>query len=49
MQGVDIIEHTNGKYYVFYILVCKGKTFLRMLMPSDICAHFSQIIDRCVT
>ena len=41
MQGEDVIEHTNDKPHVFYILVCK-EIFLSLLsfVPSIICVHF---------
>ena len=30
-----------------YILVCKRKKFLSILMPSVIRVHFSQLVDHC--
>ena len=40
MQREDNIEHTNGKVSCAYILVCKRKTCLSILVPSVICIHF---------
>jgi hypothetical protein len=36
MQGEDIVEHTIGKCHV-YVLVCKRKLFLNILMSRVIC------------
>ena len=51
MHGKCIIEHTNGPQqdlpYV-YIIVCKRKTILSILMPTIICAHCYNLINRCV-
>ena len=35
------------KCHVFYILVCKRKIFLSILMVGVICVHFSQLIYHC--
>ena len=32
---------------VFYILECKRKIFLSILMACVICVHFNQLVDHC--
>jgi hypothetical protein len=49
MEGEDILEHTNGKFHGVYILLCKRKIFLSILMSSVICVHISQLVDHYVT
>jgi hypothetical protein len=48
VQGEDSFEHDNGKCHVFYILVCKRKVFMSILMPSVIGVHFRQLVDHIV-
>ena len=47
IQGESFIEQTTGPWQMscVYILVSKRKTFLSILMPSVICACFSQLVD----
>jgi hypothetical protein len=46
-KGEDVLEHTNDKCHVFYIVVCKRKISLSILMASIICLHFGQLLDHC--
>ena len=50
---VDILVCRRKKFLSILmsnvILVCKRKKFLNILMPSVVCAHFSQLLDHCVT
>ena len=40
MQGEDIVEHISDKLSSVYVLVCKMKMFLSILMPKcQICVH----------
>ena len=48
IQGVDIIDHTNGKCNALHFSM-QEKIFSSMLMPSAICVHFSRHVDHCVT
>jgi hypothetical protein len=48
IQGVDIIDHTNGKCNALRFDMQKNK-FLSMLMPSAICVNFSRHVDHCVS
>ena len=50
MQGEDVIEHTNDKPHVFYILVCK-EIFLSLLsfVQVSFVYTFSQLVGHCVT
>ena len=49
VQGEDIFARTNGVWLCVYILVCKRKIFLSILMADVNCVHFSQLVDHCVT
>ena len=40
VQEKNILEHTNARCHVFYILICKRKIFLSILTSSVLCVHF---------
>ena len=49
MLKLGIIEYTKLSRSCVYILVCKRKVFLSILMPSVRFVHSSQFVDHCVT
>ena len=53
MQGEDVIEYANDKCVCIigmclHFLVCKRNICLSILMPSDVCVHFSHLINHVV-
>ena len=49
MERKNVFESANDKCDVFYMLVCKRKILLSILMACIICVYFSQLVDHCVT
>ena len=47
MQEEESFDCTYGKCHV-YIIACKRRIFLSILMASVICVHFSQLVDHYV-
>ena len=48
MRDEDILEDANGKYMCWRFNM-QEEDILCILMPSVICAPFSQLINNCVT